>query len=78
MDTWNATFRIDLPKDTEMLMPGEQINARFTLQSEMPVLEGQKFTLRENQITVATGIVTKPLDSIPLVNKRLDKAIIET
>jgi len=25
----------------------------------MPVIEGQKFTLRENRITVGTGVVSK-------------------
>jgi len=78
MDTWNTTYRLDLPKEMEMLMPGEQATCRFTLNTQMPVLEGQKFTLRENQSTVATGVVTKILEPIELVNKvRLDKLKIE-
>ena len=98
MDTWNTTFRLDLPKagataagradeaaatataaaEETMLMPGEQTTARFTLQTEMPILEGQKFTLRENQSTVATGVVTKTLDSIKILRKeRLDKVVVD-
>lgn len=42
-----------------MVMPGEQSSARFTLPANMPLLEGQNFTLRENQITVGTGRITK-------------------
>ena len=40
-------------------MPGEQATVRLTLPTPMPILEGQKFTLRENKTTVGTGVVTK-------------------
>ena len=42
-----------------MVMPGEQATVRLTLPTPMPILEGQKFTLRENKTTVGTGVVTK-------------------
>ena len=42
-----------------MVMPGEQATVRFTLPSNMAILEGQTFTLRENKITVGTGLITK-------------------
>ena len=77
MDTWNTTFRLDLPKETEMLMPGEQISARITLSTNMPVIEGQNFTLRENQMTVATGKVSKLLDPIEIERKKLNKLVID-
>lgn len=69
METWNTTFRLDLPKTQDMLMPGEQATVRLTMPHSMPVLEGQKFTLRENQITVATGIVVKLCDNVSIRDK---------
>ena len=68
MDTWSMVFRLDMHKGQNMVMPGEQATVRFTLPSNMPVLEGQLFTLRENKITVGTGRITKlqaPIDFPP-------------
>ncbi len=61
MDTWNVGFRLDIPKDSgvEMIMPGEQARILVTLYYSMPLFEGQKFTIRENQLTVGTGVITK-------------------
>ena len=79
MDTWHSTFRLDLPKATEMVMPGDQVSlGRFTLQQVMPVIQGQKFTLRENQSTVATGVVTKVLPEMFIKDKkRLDQIVVD-
>ncbi|XP_046620689.1 elongation factor Tu-like [Neodiprion virginianus] len=73
--TWHITCRVDLklPDGTELLMPGEHAEARLTLMRKMPFLEGQAFTIRENKCTVITGIVTKQLDSIPVINRKLKK-----
>lgn len=38
---------------------------------------GQSFTIRENNVTVATGIVTKILRSVEIPMKRLDKVDFE-
>lgn len=69
MDTWNMSFRLDLPMAeygrNGMIMPGESGTVKLTMLRNMPVMEGQSFTLRENKMTVATGIVTKLLDPIP-------------
>ena len=65
IDTWQLSFRLDLYKENELVMPGDQATVRFTLPSSMPILEGQQFTLRENKITVGTGRITKLYD--PLV-----------
>ena len=78
MDTWHSTFRLDLPKANQMVMPGDQANGRFTLIQAMPVIEGQKFTLRENQSTVATGVVTKVLPEVFIKDKtRLDQVVVD-
>ena len=34
---------------------------------------GQSFTVRENNVTVATGMITKLLPSVEIPAKRLDK-----
>jgi len=36
----------------------------MTLMWTMPLFEGQTFTLRENQITIGTGMVTKLLSPV--------------
>ena len=36
----------------------------MTMLDRMPITVGQSFTLRENKITVGSGIVTKLLDPI--------------
>lgn len=48
-------------------MPGTLasiLRIKLTLLFNMPVFEGQQFTLRENKITVATGIITKLLSPV--------------
>ena len=59
-------------------MPGEQATVRLTLPNSMPILEGQKFTLRENKTTVGTGVVTKLCSPIYIADKtKLSKIEIE-
>ena len=48
------------------LKPGEQATVRFTLPTNMPIMEGQMFTVRENNFTVGTGIITKLHDPFVL------------
>ena len=58
-------------------MPGEQATVRFTLPANMPLMEGQLFTLRENKITVGTGLITKLHEPFPLpYNSKLAKILI--
>lgn len=45
-------------------MPGDHGEIYITLQWKMVMTTGQSFTIRENNITVATGIVTETLESI--------------
>ena len=59
IDTWFSVFRLDLLEKAKMIMPGEQATVRFTLPSTMPLIEGQVFTLRENNATIGTGMITK-------------------
>jgi len=67
IDTWFSVFRLDLlGKKNRMIMPGEQATVRFTLPTNMPIMEGQMFTVRENNFTVGTGIITKLHDPFVL------------
>ncbi|XP_014276955.1 elongation factor Tu [Halyomorpha halys] len=67
-DTWNLTCRIDLKPDTPMVMPGEHATVTLTLLKQNIMAPGQCFTIRENNFTVATGMVTKVLDSVQFNN----------
>lgn len=47
-----------------MILPGEHGSVYVTLLSKMVMTAGQQFTVRENNITVATGIITETLENI--------------
>ena len=66
IDTWSMSFRLDLPKSNAMIMPGEQGLVRITLHADMPLMDGQYFTIRENNVTVATGRITKLYDPLEI------------
>ncbi|RDD41123.1 Elongation factor Tu, mitochondrial [Trichoplax sp. H2] len=59
--TADVTCKLMLPDDKEMLMPGEDANMVITLHTDMPLEVNQRFTLRDSNQTVGTGIVTKYL-----------------
>ncbi|KAL3286800.1 hypothetical protein HHI36_001293 [Cryptolaemus montrouzieri] len=63
-NTWNVTCRVDLEKDVQMLMPGDHGPIYLTLQWKMVMTAGQSFTIRENNVTVATGIIIQSLEPI--------------
>ena len=59
------------------MMNSLQATVRFTLPANMPLLQGQVFTLRENKITIGTGLITKlhkPLEMPP--SAKLNKLLI--
>ncbi|XP_064609821.1 putative elongation factor Tu-like protein [Liolophura sinensis] len=60
-NTWNIACCLKLPSDKSMLMPGDTTTTNILLRKPMLVMPGQRFTIRENQITAITGIVTKLL-----------------
>ena len=66
VDTWSTAFRLDIPpSEGDMILPGDQATVKLSVLKNMPLFEGQKFTLRENKLTVASGIITKIFDPIP-------------
>ncbi|CAK1547638.1 unnamed protein product [Leptosia nina] len=71
--TWNIACRIDLEPTIEMLMPGDHAEVYLTLLEGMVMTTGQPFTIRENNVTVATGIVTETLKTIDVPNGKLGR-----
>lgn len=71
--TWNIPARIDFPNNG-MLMPGDHSSdLRITLFRKMVMSVGQPFTIREQGITVATGVITKKLNPVNLPLNKLIK-----
>lgn len=60
-----------------MLIPGEHANVRLTIFKKMVMNNGQPFTIREGHISVATGIITKALESVELPFNKLSKVEID-
>ncbi|KAJ3649729.1 hypothetical protein Zmor_021454 [Zophobas morio] len=70
--TWSIACRVDLDAGVEMIMPGEHGKVYLTLLCKMVMTPGQCFTIRENKITVATGIITETLPEV-VITKNLGK-----
>ncbi|XP_049881042.1 elongation factor Tu-like [Pectinophora gossypiella] len=75
--TWNIACRIDLDPSMNMMMPGDHGEVYLTLLEGMVMTQGQPFTIRENNVTVATGIVTDTLPSIDVPKGKLGKVIMK-
>ncbi|XP_075942354.1 elongation factor Tu, mitochondrial [Anarhichas minor] len=56
--TWDMACRVTLPDDKEMVMPGEDTSLTLTLRQPMVLEKGQRFTLRDGNKTIGTGLVT--------------------
>ncbi|CAB3380070.1 Hypothetical predicted protein [Cloeon dipterum] len=72
--TWNCAVRIDLKEGQDMFMPGQHGQVLLTLIKKMVMSDGQSFTVRENNKTVATGTIVKTLESLHFPNNKLYKA----
>ncbi|KAL4617765.1 elongation factor Tu, mitochondrial [Arapaima gigas] len=57
--TWDMACRVTLPGDKEMVMPGEDTSIILTLRQPMVLETGQRFTLRDGNKTIGTGLVTE-------------------
>lgn len=55
------------------MIPGEQADVRLTIWKKMVMSVGQSFTIREGNITVATGIVTKERPSVEFPMNKMSK-----
>ena len=56
--TTDVTGEIELPADKEMVMPGDQVTFKVTLNAPIAMDKGQDFAIREGGRTVGAGVVT--------------------
>ena len=57
--TTDVTGAIELPKDVEMVMPGDSVKMTVQLITPIAMEESLKFAIREGGKTVGAGVVTK-------------------
>jgi elongation factor Tu len=57
--TTDVTGSVELPKDVEMVMPGDSINMTVTLINSIAMEDGLRFAIREGGRTVGAGVVSK-------------------
>ena len=60
--TTDVTGAIELPKDKEMVMPGDNVSITVKLIAPIAMEEGLRFAIREGGRTVGSGVVAKILD----------------
>lgn len=58
-------------------MPGDHGEVYLTLLEGMVMTPSQPFTIRENNVTVATGIITELLPSIEVPKGKLGKVVMK-
>ena len=60
--TSDVTGAIELPKDKEMVMPGDNVSINVKLISPIAMEEGLRFAIREGGRTVGAGVVSKIIE----------------
>ncbi|MBO9538798.1 MAG: elongation factor Tu, partial [Herbaspirillum sp.] len=60
--TTDVTGAIELPKDKEMVMPGDNVSITVQLINPIAMEEGLRFAIREGGRTVGAGVVAKIFD----------------
>ena len=60
--TTDVTGSVDLPKGTEMVMPGDNIKVVVTLINPIAMEDGLRFAIREGGKTVGAGVVAKIIE----------------
>uniref|UniRef100_A0A8C9E191 Elongation factor Tu n=2 Tax=Phocoenidae TaxID=9740 RepID=A0A8C9E191_PHOSS len=56
--TWDMACRVVLPPGKELAMPGEDLKLTLILRQPMILEKGHRFTLRDGNRTIGTGLVT--------------------
>ena len=69
--TTDVTGNIKLPDGVEMVMPGDNIDMEITLITPIACEEGLRFAIREGGRTVGSGVVTKILGSLNMLQEPL-------
>src|SRR5437868_15142260 len=57
--TTDVTGAVELPKDKEMVMPGDNVSITVKLIAPIAMAEGLHFAIREGRPTVGAGVVAK-------------------
>ncbi|MEK7142865.1 MAG: elongation factor Tu [Patescibacteria group bacterium] len=57
--TTDVTGEVELPADTEMVMPGDTVKFKVKLVQSVAMEESMRFAIREGGKTVGAGVVTK-------------------
>jgi elongation factor Tu len=60
--TTDVTGSIELPADTEMVMPGDNVSITVALIQPIAMEEGLRFAIREGGRTVGAGVVAKVIE----------------
>jgi elongation factor Tu len=60
--TMDVTGNIELPKDVEMVMPGDNVNMIVELIIPVALEQGSQFAIREGGLTVGAGVITKIIE----------------
>ena len=60
--TTDVTGAVELPKGTEMVMPGDNIKLEVKLINPIAMEEGLRFAIREGGRTVGAGVVAKIIE----------------
>jgi elongation factor Tu len=60
--TTDVTGAIELPKEKEMVMPGDNVSITVMLINPIAMEEGLRFAIREGGRTVGAGVVAKILE----------------
>ena len=60
--TTDVTGAVELPKGTEMVMPGDNVSITGTLIAPIALEEGLRFAIREGGRTVGSGVVVKVIE----------------
>ena len=58
----DVTGNIELPKDVEMVMPGDNVNMIVELIIPVALEQGSQFAIREGGLTVGAGVITKIIE----------------
>ena len=59
--TTDVTGAVELPKEVEMVMPGDNVSMTTELIAPIAMEEGLRFAIREGGRTVGAGVVSKIL-----------------
>ena len=55
----NITGSINLPENITFVLPGDNLNININLLNGAPLNLGLKFIMREGNLTIGAGVITK-------------------